>query len=78
MYVDHCWLSNARLVIATSDRQLQVVEATEVVQAHQLARSISGMLALPDNMLMVSMAKVGGWVAPGFGFYGQRGTSTPW
>ena len=30
MYVDHCWLSDGRLVVATSKRQLFILEANAV------------------------------------------------
>lgn len=62
-FVDHCWLSDGRLVVASSDKQLMVVEATEVVYSHTLSMAINCMLPLPDNLLMVALAKV--WMGVG-------------
>ncbi len=56
-FVDLCWLSDGRLVVA-SDRTLQIIEATEVVMNFKLTGSIHCLLALPDNRLVVSMGKV--------------------
>ena len=62
-FVDHCWLSDGRLVVASSDKQLMVVEATEVVYSHTLSMAVNCMLPLPDNLLMVALAKV--WMGVG-------------
>ena len=59
-YIDHCWLSDGRLVVATSQRQIFLLEANVVTEHHELGRGIVCMLPLPGNMLMVSMAKVWG------------------
>ncbi|KAG1670096.1 hypothetical protein FOA52_013672, partial [Chlamydomonas sp. UWO 241] len=56
-FVDHAWLSDGRLVVATSDRLLQVVDNAEVTETHTLGRTINCLLALHDNLLLVSLAK---------------------
>jgi hypothetical protein len=57
------------MVMATSKRQLFILEANTVTERHELNRSITCMLPLPDNLLAVSMAKVGGSVRAMPSFY---------
>ncbi|GAX82923.1 hypothetical protein CEUSTIGMA_g10350.t1 [Chlamydomonas eustigma] len=56
-YTDHCWLTDGRLVVATSDKRIFIVEANQVSEEHVLGRSIVCLLSMPGNHLMVSMAK---------------------
>ncbi|GAX76809.1 hypothetical protein CEUSTIGMA_g4255.t1 [Chlamydomonas eustigma] len=57
-YVDHCWLTDGRLVVATSEKRIFILEANQVSEEHVLGRNIVRLLAMPGNQLMVSMAKV--------------------
>eukprot|EP00798_Chlamydomonas_sp_ICE-L_P008140 gene8140-1388_t len=57
LFIDHCWLPDGRLVVATSDRHLYIVETNEVVQTHMVVLPVVCIMAMPDSTVAVSMLK---------------------
>eukprot|EP00798_Chlamydomonas_sp_ICE-L_P004767 gene4767-34521_t len=57
VFVDHCWMSDGRMVVANSQRQIYVVEASEVVQVSVVGGPIICLLPLPGSCIAVAMQK---------------------
>lgn len=58
-FVDHAWLSDGRLAVAMSHRRLAIIDGSSVVEIHEIGKSINCILALHDNLILLSLAKGG-------------------
>ncbi|MEW5315394.1 MAG: hypothetical protein WDW38_006827 [Sanguina aurantia] len=56
-YIDHVFNSSGRLVVATSQREIQIIERTQIVTRIKLDRGVVGLCITPDNLLIVAMQK---------------------
>jgi hypothetical protein len=57
-FVDHTWLADGRLVVASSDQKVMLLEGVQVQYTITLQRSPTCLLALPDGLLAVAMSRV--------------------